>query len=105
VFYEARTHWSELDAAGRTDRQGRQGVAGLTVMDPQSMSRVPTDGTTAGEIMFRGNQTMMGYLKDPEATNRASPAAGFTRATPAVLQADNCVRIKDRSKDIIISGG
>jgi fatty-acyl-CoA synthase len=78
---------------------------GLTVMDPQSMSRVPTDGTTVGEVMFRGNQTMMGYLKDPEATDRVFAGGWFHTGDLAVLEADSYVRIKDRSKDIIISGG
>lgn len=107
---EAQSHWSELDAASQADRQGRQGVSyalqeGLAVMDPQSMSRVPTDGATVGEIMFRGNQTMMGYLKDPEATDRAFGGGWFHTGDLAVLEADHYARIKDRSKDIIISGG
>ncbi len=107
---ESQSHWSELDLAGQADRQGRQGVAyalqeGLTVMDPQSMQRVPTDGGAVGEIMFRGNQTMMGYLKDAEATDRAFEGGWFHTGDLAVLEADSYARIKDRSKDIIISGG
>jgi fatty-acyl-CoA synthase len=107
---ESQSHWSELDPAGQADRQGRQGVAyalqeGLTVMNPQSMQHVPIDGATVGEIMFRGNQTMMGYLKDPEATDRAFDGGWFHTGDLAVLEADSYARIKDRSKDIIISGG
>ena len=69
------------------------------------MQHVPTDGVTVGEIMFRGNQTMMGYLKDPEATDRAFEGGWFHTGDLAVLEADSYARIKDRSKDIIISGG
>ena len=78
--------WNELDVRGRAERNGRQGVRyvleeGPTVMDPATMKPVPADGETMGEIMFRGNITMKGYLKNPKATRRRSPADGFTPAT------------------------
>ena len=75
-----------LDIGARTERNGRQGVRytceeGMTVMDPETMQRVPWDGETMGEIMFRGNITMKGYLKNPKTTTKRSPAAGSTPAT------------------------
>jgi fatty-acyl-CoA synthase len=78
---------------------------GLSVMDPQTMQPVPADGETMGEIMFRGNITMKGYLKNPKATTEAFRAGWFHSGDLAVMQADGYVKIKDRSKDIIISGG
>jgi fatty-acyl-CoA synthase len=102
--------WSELDAAGRAARNGRQGVRyileeGVTVMDPQTMQPVPADGETMGEIMFRGNITMKGYLKNPQATREAFAGGWFHSGDLAVLQPDGYIKIKDRAKDIIISGG
>jgi len=89
---------------------GRQGVwyhmqQGMTVMDPVTMSAVPWDGETMGEIMFRGNLTMKGYLKNPRATEAAFAGGWFHSGDLAVMQPDGYVKIKDRSKDIIISGG
>ncbi|MFN9104230.1 MAG: AMP-binding enzyme, partial [Betaproteobacteria bacterium] len=78
---------------------------GMTVMDPETMAEVPADGTTLGEIMFRGNITMKGYLKNPAATDKAFEGGWFHTGDLAVLEPDRYVKIKDRSKDIIISGG
>jgi fatty-acyl-CoA synthase len=102
--------WSELDVAERTRLNGRQGVRylmeeGLAVMDPETMRPVPADGETMGEIMFRGNITMKGYLKNPKATQEAFRGGWFHSGDLAVMQPDGYVKIKDRSKDIIISGG
>ena len=74
-------------------------------MDPKSMQEVPADGTTMGEIMFRGNIVMKGYLKNPTSTEAALADGWFHTGDLAVLEADRYVKIKDRSKDIIISGG
>ena len=102
--------WSHLDIGERTRLNGRQGVRylmeeGLEVMDPQSMQPVPADGETMGEIMFRGNITMKGYLKNPQATAEAFHGGWFHSGDLAVRQPDGYVKIKDRSKDVIISGG
>ncbi len=102
--------WRSLDIGRRAERNGRQGVRyiveeGLTVLDPQSMQPVPADGETMGEIMFRGNITMKGYLKNPKATREAFAGGWFHSGDLAVMQPDGYVKIKDRSKDIIISGG
>ena len=75
------------------------------MMDPETMQPVPADGETMGEIMFRGNITMKGYLKNPEATRKAFAGGWFHSGDLAVMQPDGYVKIKDRSKDIIISGG
>ena len=77
----------------------------MAVMDPETMQPVPADGETMGEIMFRGNITMKGYLKNPTATQEAFAGGWFHSGDLAVLQPDGYVKIKDRSKDIIISGG
>ena len=78
--------------------------AGVSVRDPETMLEVPADEQTVGEIMFRGNICMKGYLKNERATEDASPAAGST-GDLGVMTPDGYIRIKDRSKDIIISGG
>jgi len=102
--------WDALDIGARTERNGRQGVRytveeGMTVMDPETMTPVPRDGETMGEIMFRGNITMKGYLKNPKATADAFAGGWFHSGDLAVMQPDGYVKIKDRSKDVIISGG
>jgi fatty-acyl-CoA synthase len=102
--------WQQLDIAERTRLNGRQGVRylmeeGLTVMDPETMTPVPADGETMGEIMFRGNIMMKGYLKNPQATQKAFAGGWFHSGDLAVMHPDGYVKIKDRSKDIIISGG
>jgi fatty-acyl-CoA synthase len=102
--------WQSLSIDQRTERNGRQGVRyhmqeGITVMDPTTMEAVPWDGETIGEIMFRGNLTMKGYLKNPKATEEAFRGGWYHTGDLAVMQPDGYVKIKDRSKDIIISGG
>ena len=102
--------WQALDIHERTRLNGRQGVRylmeeGLSVMDPATMRPVPADGQTMGEIMFRGNITMKGYLKNPATTQKTFAGGWFHSGDLAVLQEDGYVKIKDRSKDIIISGG
>ncbi len=102
--------WDVLDIGARTERNGRQGVRytaeeGMTVMDADTMREVPSDGNTMGEIMFRGNIVMKGYLKNPAASAEAFAGGWFHSGDLAVLQPDGYVKIKDRSKDVIISGG
>jgi len=102
--------WDTLDIAGRTERNGRQGVRytceeGMTVMDAETMHPLPWDGETMGEIMFRGNITMKGYLKNPAASAEAFAGGWFHSGDLAVMQPDGYIKIKDRSKDVIISGG
>ena len=94
----------------RAERNGRQGVRtplqeAMAVLDPETMQPVPWDGETMGEIMFRGNITMKGYLKNPAATETAFAGGWFHTGDLAVMQPDGYVKIRDRSKDIIISGG
>lgn len=105
-----RAAWAEQDLAEQTRLNGRQGVRyalqeGMTVRDPVSMAPVPADGQTMGEIMFRGNIVMKGYLKNPASTAKSFEGGWFHTGDLAVLEPDRYVRIKDRSKDIIISGG
>jgi len=102
--------WNKLDIGERTRLNARQGVRylmeeGLSVMDPETMTPVPADGETMGEIMFRGNITMKGYLKNAKATEAAFRGGWFHSGDLAVMQPDGYVKIKDRSKDVIISGG
>jgi fatty-acyl-CoA synthase len=102
--------WDSLPLAEQVRLNARQGIRytveeGLTVMDAETMKPVPADGETMGEIMFRGNITMKGYLKNPKATREAFAGGWFHSGDLAVMQPDGYVKIKDRSKDIIISGG
>jgi fatty-acyl-CoA synthase len=102
--------WNQLDVGERARLNARQGVnyhlqRNVTVMDPNTMTAVPADGETMGEIMFRGNITMKGYLKNPKATQEAFHGGWFHTGDLAVMYPDGYVKIKDRSKDIIISGG
>jgi fatty-acyl-CoA synthase len=102
--------WDSLDIGERATKNGRQGVRypmeeAVTVLDPETMREVPRDGETIGEVMLRGNITMKGYLKNPAATDEAFAGGWFHSGDLAVLQPDGYLRIKDRSKDIIISGG
>jgi len=102
--------WDALPLEQRAELIGRQGVwyhlqQGMTVLDPATMNAVPWDGAAMGEIMFRGNLTMKGYLKNPKATQEAFAGGWFHSGDLAVMQPDGYVKIKDRSKDIIISGG
>ncbi len=102
--------WDTLPAAKRAEFNGRQGVRyemqeGMDVFDPATLRPVPRDGQTMGEIFFRGNITMKGYLKNPEATAEAFAGGWFHTGDLAVIDAHGYVKIRDRSKDIIISGG
>ena len=102
--------WNALDVGERARLNARQGVnyhlqRGIAVMDAVTMQPVPADGETMGEIMFRGNITMKGYLKNPKATQEAFAGGWFHTGDLAVMYPDGYVKIKDRSKDIIISGG
>jgi fatty-acyl-CoA synthase len=102
--------WDALPLEKRAELNGRQGVwyhmqQGMTVMDPATMKAVAWDGTAMGEIMFRGNLTMKGYLNNEKATRAAFAGGWFHSGDLAVMQPDGYVKIKDRSKDIIISGG
>jgi len=102
--------WDELPIDRRAERNGRQGVRyhmqeAITVLDPLDMSEVPADAETMGEIMFRGNIVMKGYLKNEPATREAFAGGWFHTGDLAVMHPDGYVKIKDRSKDVIISGG
>ena len=102
--------WESLSIEERAALNGRQGVPyplqeDVTVLDPDTMQPVPADGETMGEIFFRGNVVMKGYLKNPAATEEAFAGGWFHTGDLAVMYPDGYVKIKDRSKDIIISGG
>lgn len=102
--------WDALPAHDRARLKARQGVRyaaqdGVTVMDPTTMKEVPRDGTTMGEVMFRGNITMKGYLKNPAATRDAFANGWFHSGDLGVMHEDGYIELRDRSKDIIISGG
>lgn len=102
--------WQQLDIGERARLNARQGVRyhlqrEVRVMDPETLQPVPMDGETMGEIMFRGNITMKGYLKNPKATDDAFRGGWFHSGDLAVQYPDGYIQIKDRSKDIIISGG
>ncbi|KIG10666.1 acyl-CoA synthetase [Caballeronia concitans] len=105
-----QAEWSALDISDRARLNARQGVRyhlqdAVGVCDPLTMQPVPNDGETIGEIMFRGNIAMKGYLKNAKATEEAFRGGWFHTGDLAVCYPDGYVRIKDRSKDIIISGG
>jgi fatty-acyl-CoA synthase len=102
--------WNELDKDKKNEIKARQGVRypnteGAVVMDPETMKPVPKDGETMGEIMIRGNIVMKGYYKDKEATDKAMLGGWFHSGDLAVTHPDGYIKIQDRSKDIIISGG
>ena len=102
--------WSDLSIQEQAQLHSRQGVPyplqdGMKVLDPETMQPVPKDGKTMGEIMFRGNIVMKGYLKNPEATAEAFAGGWFHTGDLAVCQPDGYAKITDRSKDVIISGG
>jgi fatty-acyl-CoA synthase len=105
-----QAEWADLTISARAELNGRQGVPyhlqeAVTVLDPETMQPVPWDGETMGEVMFRGNIVMKGYLKNPDATERAFRGGYFHTGDLAVVHADGYIKIKDRSKDVIISGG
>ena len=102
--------WSDLSIQEQAQLHSRQGVPyplqdGMKVLDPETMQPVPKDGKTMGEIMFRGNIVMKGYLKNPKATAEAFAGGWFHTGDLAVCQPDGYAKITDRSKDVIISGG
>ncbi len=102
--------WDELDQNNQNEIRARQGVRypnteGVIVMDPETMKPVPHDGKTMGEIMIRGNVVMKGYFKDKEATEKSMDGGWFHSGDLAVTHPSGYIKIQDRSKDIIISGG
>lgn len=110
VVNDWKQEWEALEGAARAKRKARQGVRyhaleDLTIIDPETMERVPADGETLGEAMFRGNIVMKGYLKNPKATAEAFAGGWFHSGDLGVLHPDGYIQLKDRSKDIIISGG
>ncbi|TJX76475.1 MAG: acyl-CoA synthetase [Mesorhizobium sp.] len=110
VVNEWHNGWDALDKGARAGKKARQGVRyaaleGLTVMDPETMAETPADGETIGEVMFRGNIVMKGYLKNRKATDEAFAGGWFHSGDLGVMHPDGYIQLKDRSKDIIISGG
>jgi fatty-acyl-CoA synthase len=110
VVNEWKAEWNALDGAHQAQKKARQGVRyvpleGLTVMDPATMTPVRADGETLGEVMFRGNIVMKGYLKNKHATEEDFAGGWFHSGDLGVLHPDGYIQLKDRSKDIIISGG
>ena len=110
VVNDWKSEWDALDAPNQAARKARQGVRyaaleALSVRDPDTMEPVPADGETIGEVMFRGNVVMKGYLKNPEATKEAFAGGWFHSGDLGVMHPDGYIQLKDRSKDIIISGG
>jgi len=110
VVNEWHTNWNALPPPDQAKLMARQGVRyqaleGLDVMNPASMEPVPADGQTLGEVVMRGNVVMKGYLKDPDASLKAFGGGWFHTGDLAVKYPDGYIQLKDRSKDIIISGG
>jgi fatty-acyl-CoA synthase len=110
VVNEWKEEWDALDREAQSRKKARQGVRyvpleDLTVLDPATMTPVPADGETLGEVMFRGNVVMKGYLKNREATEEALAGGWFHSGDLGVMHPDGYIQLKDRSKDIIISGG
>jgi len=102
--------WDGLGITAKAEKMARQGVACLTlqeatVRDPQTLAEVLWDGVTLGEVMLRGNTVMKGYLKNPSATEQAFAGGFFHSGDLGVIHPDGYIEVKDRSKDIIISGG
>jgi fatty-acyl-CoA synthase len=110
VINDWHAEWDELPNAEYAAKKARQGVRypvleALDVLDPETLRSVPADGRTLGEVMFRGNVVMKGYLKNPSATRKAFEGGWFHSGDLGVKYPDGYVQLKDRSKDIIISGG
>ncbi len=102
--------WSDLPPAQQAALKARQGVRylpleQLDVMDAETMQSVPRDGQTMGEVMFRGNVVMKGYFRNPKATEEAFAGGWFHSGDLGVMHPDGYIQLKDRSKDIVISGG
>jgi len=107
---EWHAEWSALDNPAQAAKKARQGVRyvpleGLDIIDPETMQPAPRDGQTLGEAMFRGNVVMKGYLKNKSATEKAFAGGWFHSGDLGVMHQDGYIQLKDRSKDIIISGG
>ncbi len=110
VINQWHEEWDALPADEQAQKKARQGVRyaaleALDVIDPETMTPVPADGVTLGEVMMRGNVVMKGYLKNPKATDEAFAGGWFHSGDLGVKHPDGYVQLKDRSKDIIISGG
>jgi 3-(methylthio)propionyl---CoA ligase len=110
VVNEWHQEWDALDPGARASKKARQGVCypaleDLGVFDPKTMEPIPADGKTIGEVMFRGNIVMKGYLKNSAANAEAFKGGWFHSGDLGVIHHDNYIQLKDRSKDIIISGG
>jgi len=110
VLCEWHSEWDGLSSEERARLNSRQGVRyhmleGLTVADPETLEPVPADGQTMGEVLFRGNNVMMGYLKNPTTTEKSFAGGWFHSGDLGVMHPDGYIELKDRSKDIIISGG
>ncbi|MBK8456565.1 MAG: acyl-CoA synthetase [Phyllobacteriaceae bacterium] len=110
VVNEWHSDWDHLEKGPRTSKKARQGVRyaaleGLSVRDPETMAETPHDGETIGEVMFRGNIVMKGYLKNRAASDEAFAGGWFHSGDLGVMHPDGYIQLKDRSKDIIISGG
>ncbi|WAJ30399.1 acyl-CoA synthetase [Antarcticirhabdus aurantiaca] len=110
VVNEWKREWEALEGPERAAQKARQGVRytvleDLTVMNPDTMEKTPADGETIGEVMFRGNIVMRGYLKNPEASAEAFRGGWFHSGDLGVMHEDGYIELKDRAKDIIISGG
>jgi len=110
VVNEWKREWNALDGAGQATMKARQGVRypaleELAVFDPEALTPVPADAETLGEVFFRGNIVMKGFLKNPPATQEALKDGWFHSGDLGVMHPDGYIQLKDRSKDIIISGG
>ena len=110
VVNDWHEEWSQLSADAQSQLKARQGVKylpleNLNILDPETMEPVPHDGTTIGEVMFRGNVVMKGYFRNEKATQEAFDGGWFHSGDLGVMHPDGYIQLKDRSKDIIISGG
>ena len=110
VVCEWKEEWNKLDAEAKSEKKSRQGVQypsleELSIRDPKTMKPVPKDGKTIGEVMMRGNMIMKGYYKNKDATKKAFDQDWFHTGDLGVMHSDGYIELKDRSKDIIISGG
>jgi len=110
VYCDWQAEWDDKSVEDRAALKARQGVryhalGGLDVMDPETMTPVPRDGNTMGEVMMRGNMVMKGYLKNPATTEKSLKEGWFHTGDLGVIHEDGYLELRDRSKDIIISGG